>query len=444
MQKPTLTPNTVPLHYFMRSHTKLDRFGRTFTEMMLEFGDVIRFHPFTKFYLVNDLEAIQDILLTKMTSFLKTDRFHGCMRRGFGNGLVTNVHDWAPRRSHYQPHFHGRVLQKAAPLILEHAHKRFDQWQACYSQGPVDMAQELLELVYNSSSHVLFGEDLSRQAQMIIKNIHFSSQFFVKSVPLPPWLPHPGVMQYYWKRRQLRRYLSTIVAARCQSPREAPQDLLDNFIALQQSSAQHALTAKEVIDECIVFLVTGHETTGSLLAWVWHMLGKHPEHLITLYEEVDRILGKAPMTYQHMAQMPFLRMVLDETLRLYPPIWFFSRKSQGAQQIGAYRIPNGSTVILCPYALHRHPDHWPNPNHFDPYRFTKENKQHRPKLSYIPFGSGPRVCIASNLALFQASMILGTLLQRFKVTPQPTEVEEQFIVTLKPHSPVLAQVEPRP
>ncbi len=442
MQKPIFTPANVPFDFFARPNAKTALIGDSLTEMMVQFGDVVRLHPFLKLYLVNDLEALQDILLNKVEHFLKTDNLYRHMCRIFGNGLVTNPHSWAPRRSHYQSHFHPRILQQAAPFILHHTHARLDQW--ALSHQPINVAAELLELVYNTSAHILFGEDLSQQAKTTIKNIHDSNQLFMKNVFLPRWLPHPNTIKYYWKRRQLRRYLAAIVDARCQAPQEEPQNLLDSFIALQQANTPYKLTAKEVIDEFIVFLITGHETTGGLLGWVWHVLGKYPEHLVTLYEEIDRVLGQQPMSYEHMAQLPFLRMVLDETLRLYPPIWIFSRQNHDCGHVGAYRIPNRSTLIICPYTIHHHPAYWPDPYHFDPYRFTKDNKQERPKFSYIPFGKGPRVCIAGNLAIFQASMILVTLLQRFKVTPLPNEdVKPQFIVTLKPSAPVLIKVEPR-
>lgn len=435
MKKP-ICPPTVSLFYYLFKGLLLSpSIGKTWHQLMLHFGDVVHIHPFTKFYLINDLEIIQTLLTQKL--FTKDDRFYCHLRWIFGDGLITNTTQWQPRRATYQPHFHPRILKQMIPPLLYHIHHVFDSWQIRQSKV-IDLNQALLELVYLSSGHLLFNQDFSAEAKLTLKKIYEGNKALLKNTFTPRWLTQLTLFKHARTIGHLRDYLATTIDQHLKNP--SKPILLDSLIELYQAHVEHRLTHKELIDEYIVFLITGHETTGSLLGWVWYLLSKHPEHLTTLYKEIDQEIGQRAITYEDLAKLPFLRMVLEETLRLYPPIWMLTRRNPHTTLIGKYKFPRNASLIICPYTLHRHPDYWTNPNHFDPYRFTKEQKQQRPKLSYLPFGSGPRTCIAASFAMLQASCILATLLQRFQITLLPNQVKEDFVITLKPEGAIPGQL----
>jgi cytochrome P450 len=185
--------------------------------------------------------------------------------------------------------------------------------------------------------------------------------------------------------------------------------------------------------EVITLLIAGHETVSTALTWTWYLISKHPEVERHLHAELNTVLGGQRPTVDHLANLPYTRMVLEETLRLYPPAWVFGRKAVADDEIGGYFIPANSMIVLSPYITHRHPAFWDNPEVFDPERFTPERSASRPHYAYFPFGGGPRMCIGSNFALMEMQLILATVAQRYKLRLVPGHpVEPEALLSLRP------------
>jgi cytochrome P450 len=180
------------------------------------------------------------------------------------------------------------------------------------------------------------------------------------------------------------------------------------------------------------------------LNWVWYLLSKHPAVERRLHDELAVVLGGRTPTLEDLSKLSYTTMVIEESLRLYPPAWVIERRSIAADQIGPYVIPPGSTIILSQYITHRHPAFWDNPEGFDPERFTPERVASRPRFAYFPFGGGPRVCIGNNFAMMELQLILATVAQRYRLALVPGHpVELDPMITLRPRYGILMDLVPR-
>jgi len=214
---------------------------------------------------------------------------------------------------------------------------------------------------------------------------------------------------------------------------EEAVDLLSLLLSVRDEETGQGMNDKQVRDEVITLLVAGHETTSNLLTWTWYLLSQHPEVEQRVHAEVDKVLGGQLPAVEKLSELRYTHMVLEETLRLYPPAWIFSRKIIADDELGGYDIPKNGMILLSPYTTHRHPAFWEDPEEFDPERFTPERSAGRPHYAYFPFGGGPRMCIGSSFAMMEAQLILATIVQRYSLRLVPGHlVEPEALVTLRP------------
>ena len=196
------------------------------------------------------------------------------------------------------------------------------------------------------------------------------------------------------------------------------------------------MTDQQVRDEVLTFFLAGHETTANALTWTWYLLAQHPEAADRIAEE-SRACGAGPLCADDVVRLPFTRMVLSESMRLFPPAWTVARRSLGAFSLGPYHLPAGALVILPQWVIHRDPRWWPDPERFDPERWDPSAAAERPKFAYFPFGGGARICIGEHFAWMEGVLVLATIARHWRfalvpganVTPLPT-------ITLRPRSGV--------
>jgi cytochrome P450 len=201
------------------------------------------------------------------------------------------------------------------------------------------------------------------------------------------------------------------------------------------------MTEQEVRNETITLLLAGHETTANSLTWTWYLLSKHPAEARRMHAEIAAVLGERTPTHEDLARLEYTSMVFRESLRLFPPIWIMERRALADDEIGGYHIPAGSSVIICPHVTHKHPGYWENPEGFDPERFLPERVAAREPHSYIPFGSGQRLCIGSNFAMMEATVILAMVAQRYRLDLVPGHpVEPKPGITLRARHGMLMTV----
>ncbi len=334
------------------------------------------------------------------------------------NGVLVidgDEHD-AVRRT-MNPALHGRMFASHIEAFCRGTDQIIDTWR---HDQPVDMLDEmrkiallvLLETLYK----VDFRPDMERLWQAVLKTLRYISPGL--------WLiwrgiPRPGYTQAL---HQMDVYLYEIIRLRRLQGSEG-DDLLGLLI---QSGADDNL----IRDQLLTMLIAGHDTSTALLSWTLYLLGKHPNSLEKVQTEVDRIMGSSEPTYEKANQLPYLNQVINEALRLYPPIHLGSRIAAVDLEWQNYIIPAGTRVMYSIYLTHRQAAYWPNPHRFEPERFAPENK-HQP-YTFLPFGGGPRNCIGAAYAQIEAKIVLARLLQRCDLALLPQRITPKMGATLEP------------
>jgi len=208
-----------------------------------------------------------------------------------------------------------------------------------------------------------------------------------------------------------------------------PRDLLARLVAASDAETGGGMTAKEVRDEVVTIFMAGHETTAQALTWTWYLLSLHPAVEARLDEELGAVLNGRTPHYGDIASLRYTRMVIEESMRLYPPAHTMAREPIAVDYVLGQRIPPGAIVLIAPWLLHRKASLWPEPHRFNPDRFMTEP----PRFSYIPFGAGQRICIGAAFAMTEAILILATIAQRYRLRLKPGHpIEPQGLITLRP------------
>jgi len=263
---------------------------------------------------------------------------------------------------------------------------------------------------------------------------------------LPPpfsW-PTPRNRRTHKAVQVLHNRLGRFIDERRSHPTER-NDFLSILLQARDEDSQ-PMSDEQVMAECLILFLGGHETTATALAWTWYLLCQHPESYQKVQEEVDRVLQGRTPTYADLARLPYCLQVFKEAMRLYPPAYVFSRQALHEVEVDGYRVPKGWLVILSPYTLHRREDAFPEPEQFNPERFTSEREKQLPRYAYLPFGAGPRICIGMYFALMEGQLLLATLAQRVSfalVLGQTIEPDSVHHVTLRPTGSVNVMVKKR-
>ena len=262
-------------------------------------------------------------------------------------------------------------------------------------------------------------------------------------VSLPQAFPTKRNRRFKRALRELDTFVFGLIGKRRREGDDSG-DLLSMLLFARDDNTGEAMSGRQVRDEVMTMLLAGHETSAMALTWAWYLLSIHPEIEHRLHEELDSVLGGRIPGFDDLSQLPHVRMIVDETLRLYPPAWGVERQSIDEDEIGGFRIPKGVQLFVSSYATHRHPDFWESPDLFDPERFLPERSKERPRFAYYPFGGGPRKCIGSNFALMEMQLILATLAQRYRLAVVPEHpVEVQPVITLRPRHGIMMTLNER-
>ena len=294
----------------------------------------------------------------------------------------------------------------------------------------------------------LFGADVGEQAAAVDRGFNvISAQVvdrFRSGNVIPPVLPTRSDRAWRAATAELDRVVYTIIGERRRSG-EDRGDLLSMLMLARDEETGEQMDDRQLRDEVLTMLVAGHETTATALSWAWALLDAHPAVAARLHAELDEVLGGRRPSVADVPRLAYTRMVIDETMRLYPPVYILSRKVAADDAIGGYKIPGGSAVDISPYITHRHPDFWEEPERFDPERFAPERAAARHQYAYIPFSTGPRMCIGNSFALMEATLILATVARRFRPRLPDGQMPAPLpLVTLRPAGGLPMVIERRP
>lgn len=408
--------------------------------LVRSYGDIAyyRIGPYTG-YLVTHPDDVQHVLQSNHRNYSKENYNYERLKSVLGEGLITSNGDhWRRERRLIQPVFHREYIAHVGSTTTEATLDLLKRWDGrAEPDQPMDVAAEMMHLTLRIVGKALFGIDISADTTTVGRafttlNEDISYRFRTVFVP-PLWVPTPRNRAFKKARAELDRVVYEMIAQRRQRASGRGEDLLDLLLtARDEASGQH-MTDRQLRDEMVTLLLAGHETTAMLLTWTWYLLSKNPATARTLGDELDQVLGGRVPTAEDLSELTYTKMVIQESLRLYPPVWIISRTAIEDDEIGGYTIPADSVVTLSSYATHRHTDFWENPEGFDPERFSPERREGRHRYAYVPFGGGPRYCIGRNFAMMEAQLILATIAQRFALDVVPGHaVEPDPLVTLRP------------
>ena len=413
---------------------KRDRLGlflRTYTEQ----GDIGTYRlGRQRFHLVNSADLVQEILVEQGASFEKTDRFRAFARPLLGDGLLTamNAEHLGHRRA-IQPKFNKAVLRNSVRTIGSVADAAVARW----TDGVHDVRRDMVRLVLEIVGWNLFSRDVCAEADelgnALTDAIHGFDAQASATIPLTIGWPTPANLRYRRAVRRLERSFHSYLAERRASP-EQPDDWLNLLLEWQRQSGG-AVGDRQVRDEALNLFMPGHETTATALTWSLYLLAGHPEVYARMTDEVDRVLGDRLPTADDLFELSYTRRVFEETLRLYPPVYMFTRQASRDVTIRGLPFPAGSVFMFSPYALHRRPDYFPDPETFDPDRFAPDRVASLPRHAYLPFGAGVRVCIGNNHALLTGQIVLAVLARRIRLDRiAGHEPAVEPMVTLRPRA----------
>jgi cytochrome P450 len=249
-------------------------------------------------------------------------------------------------------------------------------------------------------------------------------------LPLPTWVPTPDNRKLLRARGKLDAVVNRIIAERRKSG--AGDDLLGMFMSTTDADTGERMDDVQLRDEVMTILLAGHETTANALSWTFWLLGRAPHVERKLREELDTVLGGREPSLADVPKLKYTLAVLNESLRLYPPVWAIARRAEADDVIGGAHIPKGSLVFMSPWVIHRNAQVWTDPEAFDPERFLSDTRP-KGRCAFMPFSSGPRKCIGDQFALLEGQLVLATLLQRVHLPLQGgRQVVPEPAVTLRP------------
>lgn len=404
----------------------------TLSDLTNRYGDIVRYRygPFSV-VLLNHPEAVQRMLQDNHLNYgKKNSPFYKMLRHFLGDGLVTSDGDfWRRQRRLAQPAFSRKRLEALGPLMVQCTTDMLDEWRKLPAGAVLNVADEMMKLTLRIVGLALFSLDVSAETRAVAHCLEVlqgqMTQRFQSFLPLPPVLPTARDRLFRESRRQLDEIaLKIVTERRAQSNR--PQDLLTALLEARDPETGESMSDRQLCDELITFLLAGHETTANALAWTFYLLSLHPDQRRRLEAEVGSM--RAPAA-EDLPQLPLSERVVQESMRLYPPVWVYGRISNAPDEFMGHKIGKNQIVTVAPYVLHRNPAIWPNPEGFDPDRFLLE----RPKGSYVPFAHGPRLCIGNHFAMMEARLLLVTIAAQVRLNLQAgTRVGMEALVTLRP------------
>ena len=399
------------------------------TDAAQEYGDVVRFAMGPKtIYFFNHPDHAKHVLSDHATNFHKGMGLAEARRGILGDGLLTSEDEhWKRQRRIIAPAFRRDRLAGFTSVVTDAGEALVGRLNARVG-GTVDLAEEMVQLTMSVLGKTLLSADLSplRMLGPAFEVAQDQAMFEMVTLgALPRWLPIPRNYRFRRARAQLEEAVEVLVSSRAYTGGHDGTDLL-SLLATAYADEPDARTRWRVLrDELVTILLAGHETTASTLSWAWYLLSRHPEVAQALRAEAREVLGDRTPTHEDLVRLPFTTTVIQETMRLYPPVWGLTRKSVAADEISGYRIPAGADVMICTYTLHRHPGFWPEPNEFRPERFATAAAATTHRYAYIPFGAGPRVCVGSHLGMMEATLIAAMVARDFRfeipanVRPEP-------------------------
>lgn len=376
---------------------------------------------------LSDPDGLRQVL-TDPDTFGKTRVQAEILKPALGDGLLTSEGDqWAWQRRAMQPAFKGSQIRALVPMMGQVIRTRLDAWHDAGGALEIDLHPEMMDLTLEILCNTLFA-DLSFDREKLGACITDYLDIYARPdrltlLGVPGWVPRVKWWQARSTLKTLRAIMDEILADRLADP--SPKlDFLTRLLEARDEETGRSLTHQDVKDNLATFLAAGHETTAVALTWALYLLSEFPWAAERIREEADAVLGwtgggraqaREPVTGEQVAQLVYTRQILEEAMRLYPPVPMMDRQTRRPARVLDHDLRKGAIILISPYVLHRHETLWHEPERFDPDRFSPEAVKSRDRFAYMPFNLGPRTCIGLSFAMTEGILALALMAQAFRV-----------------------------
>jgi cytochrome P450 len=427
----TPAPQAAPLAVFAYLRVLRDSLIATYTEEAYVRDIVERRLLGRSRILVNEPAAIKRVLLDNAANYRKTEITRRILEPGLGKGLITSEGEtWRRHRRIMSPAFDHRSIAAYAPIITGAAQELLTEWQALDAGLSIDVATAMMGVTLNIISRSMFSSDSEHIVAIMERGAgRYQAEMrpnMMDFLGLPRWLA--GLPRRKVVRRTLGEFdreIDRLIRSRSAGA-PAPNDLLARLMAARDEQTGGGMTEQEVRDQVITIFMAGHETTAMAMTWTWYLLSQHPAEEAKVHAELDSVLNGRIPNSEDLSRLTYTRSVIDESMRLYPPAHIITREALADDVLAGCRVRKGSNVLIAPWVVHRHRKLWENPGRFDPERFRPEC------FAYLPFGGGRRICIGAAFATAEATLLLATIAQCFKMRlAAGHRVEPQGLITLR-------------
>ena len=416
--------------------------GLEFTERVAhEYGDVVHWTGLGgQFYQLNHPEHIAHVLVHNNTNYVKGEQFQRILRPLTGDGILNSEGEaWRRNRRLIQPAFNPDRISVYAEMMTDQTARTLDGWA---DGETVTIHEEMMELTLRIVAEALFGVDIDRYVDEIegAMNSFLPATASLSNLLLPEAVPLPSRRKMARARETLDAVVDDIIAEKRREPGE--DDVISMLLDAQSDGAP--LDDEQIRDEAITLLTAGHETTAVSLTYTTYLLAQHSNIEEKLVAELDDVLGGDRPTIADLDDLSYTERVVEESMRLFPPVPSIVREAKAGDRIGGYDIPAGSRIFLSQWVVHRDDRWYDDPLAFRPERWTDEMRDSLPQLAYFPFSAGPRRCIGDRFAMLEARLILAMIYQQYHLElTSGRNVEVIQTVTSRPDEDIRMQLHER-
>ena len=442
----TSIPSVPRLRLLGKASGLLRHRPETLRTIAAEYGDCVFIPiPGRPLYLLSSPAYVRQVLQTNQRNWKGFD--FKIMRSLLGDGLITSHGEtWKCGRAATQPSFQRERIESCSAAIVSAIQVELDEWQVHAQSTPVMPALELsLRLSLRVFTQALFGIEASREElDEVLKLFEESLRYLDRRLASPfDWVGKISIRrrrQFTERKQALEAIIEKWVSRRRQNG--GPADFLSDILREYDQDLKSHPAAAPLMDHLITFLVAGHETTATCLAWTLYLLAKHPSARENMRAEISSVLGGKAPNKEDLSHIPSVRKSLQESMRLYPPVWSIGRDAIEADLFkgpkGDFRLPPGAAVLISPYIIHRKRELWENSDAFNPERFATGGTNPTIPFSYFPFSGGPRHCVGEKFAMSELEFMLTLILQRFDISPAwSSEPEMEAMLSLRPRPDIL-------
>jgi cytochrome P450 len=365
-------------------------------------------------WILNNPDDIRQVLLHHHDRYAKGIGLVDRVAMLLGNGIIVSHGElWKRQRRMIQPAFTRRAHASFAAVICERLDAELQDWLGRAAAAEViDLTETLSRMALDIVLHALFGADLRWLVERMGANpFDIIAQDARRD------------LRFAYRFRSLTRLVAELAQRRAAESEPRP-DILGSLVAARDRDTGEPMPERQLVDEVMTMIIAGHETSATAMNFTWYLLSQHPEAERRLHAEVDALPDRRSWSFEEARQLPYTRALIEESLRLYPPVWLLTRRALEADVLSGYALRAGTDVMFSPYVIHRHPAYWEAPEEFRPERFLAEDPRER--YVYIPFGAGPRRCIGEEFSLYEMTVHFARMARHLRLVPAddaPMELE---------------------